>query len=83
MQIGFVISDGSITDVNHGRRRPSYADPVEQPPSIEDGRGVDVSQIRRQLRMSVEDRVRYMVEVSNTLMNVRATARIVDPPKVR
>lgn len=83
MRIGFVISDGSITDVNHDRRRPSSAGSVEQPPSIEDGRGVDVSQIRRQLRMSVEDRVRNMVEVSNTLMNVRATARVVDPPKVR
>lgn len=51
-------------------------------PTIEDGRGVDVSQIRRQLRMSVEDRVRHMVDVTNKLMEVRATARFPDPPRV-
>ena len=51
-------------------------------PTIEDGRGVDVSQIRRQLRMSVEDRVRHMVDVTNKLMEVRATARLPDPLRV-
>ena len=56
---------------------------VEQTPSIEDDRGVDISQIRRQLRMSVEDRVRHMVAVANTLMEIRASARFVDTPRVR
>lgn len=51
-------------------------------PTIEDGRGVDVSQIRRQLRMSVEDRVRHMVDVTNRLMEVRVTVRLLDPPQV-
>ncbi|MEX0847292.1 MAG: hypothetical protein WD023_05880 [Ilumatobacteraceae bacterium] len=39
-------------------------------PTIEDGRGVDVSQIRRQLRMSVDNRVRHMADVTNKLMEV-------------
>jgi hypothetical protein len=56
---------------------------VEQLPVIEDERGVDISQIRRQLRMSVEERVRHMVEVTNTLMEIRASARFVDAPRVR
>lgn len=50
---------------------------------IEDERGVDISQIRRQLRMSVPERVRHMVEVTNTLMEIRASARFVDSPQVR
>jgi len=56
---------------------------MEQAPLIEDSRGVDVSQIRRQLRMSVEDRVRHMVDVTNKLMEVRATVRLLDPPRAR
>ncbi len=47
---------------------------------IEDFRGVDISQIRRQLRLSVEERVRHMVEVTNTLMEIRATVRFIDAP---
>lgn len=50
---------------------------------VEDDRGVDVSQIRRQLRMSVEDRVRHMVEVTNTLMEIRSTAHFVDSARSR
>ena len=50
---------------------------------IEDFRGVDISQIRRQLRMTVEERVRHMVEVANTLMEIRATVRFVDAPMAR
>lgn len=46
----------------------------------EDERGVDVSQIRSQLRMSVEDRVRHMVDVTNTFMKIRDTVKIVDRP---
>jgi hypothetical protein len=56
---------------------------VEQVPTTEDERGVDIGQIRRQLRMSVEERVRHMVEVANTLMEIRAFARFVDTPRVR
>jgi hypothetical protein len=56
---------------------------VEPLPSIEDERGVDISQIRQQLRMSVEERVRYMVEVANKLMEIRASAHFVDRPASR
>jgi hypothetical protein len=56
---------------------------MEPFPLIEDERGVDISQIRRQLRLPVEDRVRHMVEVINTLMEIRASARFVDSPPVR
>ena len=45
---------------------------------IEDDRGVDIGQIRRQLRLPVEERVRHMVDVANKLMEIRATARFVD-----
>ena len=61
----------------------SYACVMEQQSAVEDSRGVDVSQIRRQLRMSVEDRVRHMVDVTNKLMEVRATVRLLDPPRAR
>lgn len=43
----------------------------------EDWRGVDVTQIRALLRLSVEDRVRHMVEVANVFMGIRQRARIV------
>jgi hypothetical protein len=56
---------------------------MEQLPPIEDERGVDIGQIRRQLRMSVEERVRHMVEVTNTLMEIRARVRFVDTPTAR
>lgn len=46
----------------------------------EDERGVDVGQIRSQLRMSVEDRVRHMVDVANTFIKIRGTVKIVDRP---
>lgn len=46
----------------------------------EDERGVDVGQIRRQLRLSVEDRVRHMVDVANTFMKIRATVKSADRP---
>ena len=45
---------------------------------IEDERGVDISQIHRQLQMSVEDRVLHMVEAANTFMEIRSHARFVD-----
>ena len=47
----------------------------------EDERGVDVTQIRSQLRLSVEDRVRHMVEVANVFMDIRQRVRIVGKSK--
>jgi hypothetical protein len=67
----------------NGGVSPSSADDMDLLPSLKDSCGVDVSQIRRQLRMSVEDRVRHMVEVTNKLMEVRATVRLLDPPRVK
>lgn len=64
-------------------RVQAYAVVMEEMSVIEDHRGVDVSQIRRQLRMSVEERVRYMVDVANTLMDIRAAARFLDTPSGR
>ena len=53
----------------------SYAGGMEQVPPIEDGRGVDVSQIRRQLRMTVPERVKSMVEAANTMLAIQERAR--------
>ncbi len=50
---------------------------MEQSP-LEDSRGVDISQIRRLLQMSVQERVDYMVEVTNKLLEIRDTARFVE-----
>ena len=46
--------------------------------SVEDHRGVDVSQIRRLLRMTVEERVAHMVEVTNTLVEIRTSVRFIE-----
>jgi len=48
---------------------------VEPNRPIEDDRGVDVGQIRRQLRMPVPDRVREMVHAANTLIAIREHSR--------
>ena len=48
---------------------------MEQAPLIEDSRGVDVSQIRRQLQMTVPERVRSMVEAANTLLAIQQHAQ--------
>lgn len=42
---------------------------------IEDERGVDIGQIRRQLRMSVAERVSTMVEAANVLVAIQQSAR--------
>ena len=42
---------------------------------LEDWRGVDVGQIRRQLRLSVRERVRVMVEAANVMVAVQDHAR--------
>jgi len=44
---------------------------VEQVSSVEDARGVDVSQIRRQLQMSVPERVRSMVDAANVMLSIQ------------
>jgi hypothetical protein len=41
---------------------------------LEDWRGVDVGQIRSQLRMSVAERVRHMVHVANVMIEIREYA---------
>jgi hypothetical protein len=41
---------------------------------LEDWRGVDVGQIRAQLRLPVKERVRVMVEVANVLIGVQEHA---------
>ena len=48
---------------------------VEQVPLIEDSRGIDVSQIRRQLRMTVPKRVQSMVEAANALLAIQERAQ--------
>ena len=39
--------------------------------ALEDERGVDISQIRAQLRLSVPERVRTMVEIANKAIAIR------------
>jgi hypothetical protein len=41
----------------------------------EDWRGVDVGQIRRQLRMTTKERVRDMVHAANVMMAIQENAR--------
>ena len=48
---------------------------MESAPSLENWRGVDVGQIREQLRLPVKDRVRVMVDAANVLMSVQEHAR--------
>jgi hypothetical protein len=48
---------------------------VEPNRPSEDDRGVDVGQIRRQLRMPIPDRVREMVHAANELIAVRDYSR--------
>ena len=48
---------------------------MDTTPPLEDSRGVDVSQIRRQLSMSVPDRVRSMVETANKLLEIQEHAQ--------
>lgn len=43
--------------------------------ALEDWRGVDVAQIRAQLRLPVKERVCVMVEAANVLMVVQEHAR--------
>jgi hypothetical protein len=47
---------------------------METASSLEDWRGVDVGQIRRQLRMTTKERVRAMVHAANVMISVREHA---------
>jgi len=42
---------------------------------IDDWRGVDISQIRRQLRMTVPERVESMVHTANVMISIQTTAQ--------
>jgi len=42
----------------------------------EDWRGVDIGQIRSQLKLSVKDRVRDMVQAANVMMSIVERARV-------
>ena len=44
-------------------------------PVIEDERGVDISQIRRQLALPVPERVRVMVEAANARIAIQERAQ--------
>lgn len=48
---------------------------MESAASLEDWRGVDVGQIREQLRLPVKERVRVMVEAANVLLKMQEHAR--------
>jgi hypothetical protein len=49
---------------------------MEKQAPLEDWRGVDVGQIRRQLRMTTIERVRDMVHAANVLMSIREHAAV-------
>ena len=48
---------------------------MEATSSLEDWRGIDVGQIREQLRLPVKERVRVMVEAANVYLSVEDNAR--------
>jgi hypothetical protein len=50
------------------------ASPVDLP-VIEDERGIDISQIRRQLALPVPERVRVMVEAANAMIAIQERAQ--------
>ena len=50
------------------------ASPIDLP-VIEDGRGVDISRIRRQLALPVPERVRVMVEAANAMIAIQERAQ--------
>lgn len=48
---------------------------MEPDATIEDWRGVDIGQIRRQLSLSVPERVRSMVEAANVMLSIQRKAQ--------
>lgn len=75
------MTDRPVAHLRMGARPGAFTDCLDtwQNPN-EYEHGVDVGQIRIQLTMSVEDRVRHMVEVANAFMKIRATVRFADGP---
>ncbi len=53
----------------------TYTAGMQSSSSLEDWRGVDVGQIRAQLRLPVKERVRVMVEAANVLIGVQDHVR--------
>lgn len=49
--------------------------PMGDSAPLEDRRGVDVGQIREQLRLPVKDRVRVMVDAANRMIALQEHAR--------
>ena len=64
-----------FTRCHRSQRPPTYAGDVEPTTPLEDSRGVDVSQLRRQLEMTVPERVRAMVEAANTMLAIQKRAQ--------
>lgn len=52
-----------------------YTARMQEASVLEDWRGVDVGQIRAQLRLPVKERVRVMVATANELISVQEHAR--------
>jgi hypothetical protein len=53
----------------------SYAGGMDQLPTLEDSRGVDVGQIRDLLGLSVAERAAEMISVSNLIIEAQECAR--------
>jgi hypothetical protein len=53
----------------------AYAGDVESVNELEDSRGVDIGQIRRQLRLSVPERVQSMVATANVMLSIQKSAQ--------
>ena len=53
----------------------TYTSVMESTAPLDDWRGVDVGQIRAQLQLPVQERVRVMVEAANVLLQVQEHAR--------
>ena len=47
---------------------------MDLPTVTEDARGVDIGQLRAQLRLSVPERVRTMVAAANVMISIREAA---------
>jgi hypothetical protein len=80
LQAGVVELGPTLPSENglHGcrdRKWDSALDCFAMDDEIEDSRGIDVAQIRRQLRMTVPERVRTMVDAANILTSIRANAQ--------
>ena len=59
----------------------TYTRCIPSPSSLEDWRGVDIGQIRDQLRLPVKERVRVMVEAANRIIAMQEHARAVREAK--